>query len=88
MELKMRLGGEKVFFSLQMVVEVAADVLMQVHTVGTHHVISVARVDEEVGMRACVDGGTDERKRVLRNADGIVSAVDDEQATLQVAGLG
>ena len=60
---------------------------MEMHTVAPHHVVPVAGIDEEVGMRPLVDAGFQEGVGHLGDTDGIVAAMDDEQAALQVAGL-
>ena len=53
-------------FNLQEVVEVTGNVLVEMHAVGTHHVVAITRVGEEVGMRSCVDASTDERPEERR----------------------
>ena len=57
------------------------------HLVGAEHVVPVAGVEEQVGLCAGIDAGTDEGEGVLRHAGGVVVAQDDLQATLQVLGL-
>ena len=57
---------------------------MQMHTVASRHIVLVARIDEEVRIRAGVDAGFHERKGVLRHAGIVVVVMDNHQMSLQV----
>ena len=70
-----------------MIVEVTADVFVQMHTVSTHHVVAVARIDEQVGVSACIDASATESVSVLRYADWVVATVDNEQTAFQITRL-
>lgn len=71
----------------QEVVEIARNLFVQMHAVGTHHVVPIARVGEEVGMRVGIDASADERQAVLRNAGWVIAAIDNEEATFQLVCL-
>ena len=77
------------FFSrlFQMVFKIAGDVFVQVYTVASHHVVSVFRINEEVGVCASFDTCSQERVSVLGYAGGVGSADDDFQTAFQVAGF-
>ena len=68
-----------IHFSLQMVFKVAGDDVVEMHSVGTHHVVTVAGIGEEVGIGTSIDAGPHERQRVLRHTDRVVSSIDDEE---------
>ena len=60
---------------------------MQVYAGMASHVVSLARVGIEVGLRTGLDTGIEERQTVLRHHGRIVIAGDDLQPPLQVLGL-
>lgn len=72
---------------LQVVFEILRDAFMQVHTGMSHHVVTLAGVDEEVWLGAGLHTGLDERQRVLRHASRVVVADDDLQLALQILRL-
>ena len=59
---------------------------MQVDAVATDDVVLMTRVDEEVGVGACVDAGLHEREGVLRYAGIVMVVVDDEQVAYEGTG--
>ena len=67
--------------SFQVILEVAGDDIMQMHSVGTHHVVFITRIGEEVWIGVCIDAGTHKGEGVLWHADWVVPSVDDEQTT-------
>ena len=64
-----------------MVFEIACDDIVQMNTVSTHHVVTIARIGEEVGIGVGIDASTHEGEGVLRHADRVVPSVDDEETT-------
>ena len=58
---------------------------MQMYTVAARHIVLVARVDEEVRIRAGIDARFHKREGVLRHAGVVVVIVDDHQMSFQVA---
>ena len=50
----------------------------------SHHVVSLARIDEEVGLCASFHAGVEELQGVLRNNRRVVHTYDYLQLTLQV----
>ena len=52
-----------------------------------HHVVTIARVNEVVGLRASVLTSTEERQAVLHHASGVVIAHDDLQTAFQILAL-
>ena len=52
---------------------------MQMYTVAARHIVLVARVDEEVRIRAGIDARFHKREGVLRHAGVVVVIVDDHQ---------
>ena len=61
--------------------------MVQMDAVGACHVVSVAGIDEEVGVGVGIDAGAHEGEGVLGHADGVVAAVDDEEAPFEVLGF-
>ena len=70
-----------------MVFEVACDGVVEVYAVSTLHVVSIARIGEEVGVGVGIDAGTHEGEGMLRHTHGVISSVDDEKAALEVLRL-
>ena len=60
---------------------------MEVYTVATYHVVPVAGIDEKVGVCTIVDASLQEGIGHLRDTDGVIASMDNEQTTLQVACL-
>ena len=60
---------------------------MKVYAGMAPHVVLLARVGEEVGLRASLDAGIEERQTVLRHNGIVVVARDNLQTALQVLGL-
>ncbi len=56
---------------------------MQMYTVAARHIVLVARVDEEVRIRAGIDARFHKREGVLRHAGVVVVIVDDHQMSFQ-----
>ena len=54
------------------------------HAVAAQHVVLVAGVDEEVGIRTCVHTGFHERQGVLGHASVVVVVVDNHQVAFEV----
>ena len=52
---------------------------MQMYTVAARHIVLVARIDEEVRIRAGIDARFHKREGVLRHAGVVVVIVDDHQ---------
>ena len=71
----------------QMVFKVACDDIVQVYAVAACHVVSVAWIDEEVGVGVGIDAGAHEGEGVLGHTDRVVSAVDDEEAAFEVLAI-
>ena len=71
----------------QMVFKVACDDIVQVYAVAACHVVSVAWIDEEVGVGVGIDAGAHEGEGVLGHTDRVVPAVDDEEAAFEVLGF-
>ena len=71
----------------QVIVEIAGDAFVEVHHVVSHHIVSVARVNEVVGLRASVFTFSEEGEAVLEHASRVVVAHDNLQASLEVFGL-
>ncbi len=69
---------------LQIVEEILADALMQVSALMAPHVVRLARIDEEVGLRACADASLQEGEAVLWHHGHVVQALDNLQLALQV----
>ena len=62
---------------LQIVVEIACDALVQVHALVACHVMALAGIDKEVGLRVGANTCLKERIGVLRHNSGIVETDDD-----------
>ena len=60
---------------------------MQMYTGMTAHVVLLAGIGKEVGLRASLDAGIEEREAVLGHDGGVVVACDNLQLALQVASL-
>ena len=54
------------------------------HAVAAQHVVLVAGIDEEVGIRTCVHTGFHERQGVLGHASVVVVVVDNHQVAFEV----
>ena len=59
---------------------------MQMHTLVSHHVVSLAWIDEEVGLCASFGTCVDERQGVLGNNRRVVHTDDNLQFALEVLG--
>ena len=57
------------------------------NAVGTHHVVTVAWVGEEVGIGVGIDAGAHEGQRVLGHTDRLVTSLDDHQTPFEPFGL-
>ena len=73
---------------LEIVLKVLGDALVQVHALVPHHVVTLARVGEEVGLCASLDALLDEHEAVLRHYGGVIISCDDLQLALQVFSFG
>ena len=71
----------------QIVLEVAGDALVQVDAGMTAHVMLLAGVGVEVGLRAGLYAGVKEREAVLGHNRLVVVSSDDLQTAFQVLGL-
>ena len=71
----------------EIIFEIARDAFVEVNTVSSRHIMSLGRIDKEVGLRTGIDAGAHEREGVLRHAGGVVASDDDLQASLQVGGM-
>lgn len=72
----------------QVIIEVAADALMQVHRLVPAHVVRLAWVDEEVGLGAGFNAGLEERQGVPRYAGLVVVADDNLEAVFRFFAFG
>ena len=60
---------------------------MQMDAGMSAHIVSLARIDEEVGLRATLDTGVKELQRMLRDDRGVVHSDDDLQPAFQIPGF-
>ena len=60
---------------------------MQVHALVAHHVVALARIDVEIGLRSGGDAGFQETVGMLGNYRRVIEADDDLQAALEVGSL-
>lgn len=73
---------------LQIVLEILGDALVKMYALMAPHVVGLAGIDEEIGLRAGLDTFGQEREAMLGHHGGVVVAGDDLQLALQVFGLG
>ena len=62
---------------LQVILKILSYSLVQVHALMPHHVVSLARVSEEVGLGTSLDALLDEHKTVLRYYGRIIVSCDN-----------
>ncbi len=71
----------------QMIFKVPCDDIVQMHTVSTHHVVTITRIGEEVWIGVGINAGTHEGQGVLGHTDRVVTSVDDKETPFQVLGF-
>ena len=72
---------------LQVVLKIAGNTLVEMDAGMTTHIVLLARIGKEVGLRASLDACVEEREAMLGYNGFVVIACDDLQAALQVLGL-
>ena len=70
-----------------MVFKISCDDVVEMHSVGTHHVVTITRIGEEVRIGVGIDAGTHEGERVLGHTNGVVTSIDDHQTPFEVLGF-
>lgn len=59
-----------------MVFKIACNAFIQVHTVASEHIMTVARIHKEIGLGSGINAGTEETDAVLGNTSGVIGAND------------
>lgn len=72
---------------LQIVLEILGDALVKMYALMAPHVVGLAGIDEEIGLRAGLDAFGQEREAMLGHHGGVVVAGDNLELALQVFGL-
>jgi hypothetical protein len=70
-----------------MVFKVPCDDIVQMHTVSTHHVVTITRIGEEVWIGVGINAGTHEGQGVLGHTDRVVASIDDKETSLEITSL-
>ena len=58
--------------------------MMQVDTVGAHHIVPIARVGEKVGIGSCIYTCAHKGNYVLKHSHAVVASIDDEQTPTEL----